>query len=88
MDLFLNWQEGVVGNHFLSVGLEKDVFHLYQTLWTGETWWAESKAFNIDKVAFESLSLAKLWAENETNKWFAKALYNPDDGIWSFTDNL
>ena len=88
IDVEFNWEEGEVGNFWLSVGLIKNTAHVYQTPWTGLIWWVESLVFNIERSGFENIVVAKKAVEQTVEKWFQKATYKPEDTIWMFADNM
>lgn len=91
LDLDMSWENGPVGNFFLTVGLVKQTAHVYQTPWTGDIWWGESTAFNIEKTAFSSAGEAKRKMQDSVQRWFQLATYTAEtqeDIIWMFTDSL
>lgn len=91
IDVEFNWEDGEVSDFWLSVGLVKNTAHLYQTPWTGETWWIESLVFNIDKAGFDNIILAKKAVEQTAIKWFQMANHKSpiqENMNWIFTDNM
>jgi len=88
-DIEFNWEEGEVGNYWLTTGLVERTAHAYQTPWTGEIWWAESTVFGIERTCFESEIAAKTAIEQAAKKWFQLATFKAhEDHIWIFTDSL
>jgi hypothetical protein len=78
------WDSGEVGDYWLRIGLNYKTAHVYQTPWTGNSWWAEAVGFDLEKINYSSLYDAQDAAENAAERWFSKAIYQTpqyrDDG--------
>jgi hypothetical protein len=69
------WEDGEVGNFWLRIGLNYKVAHVYQTPWTGKTWWADAEAFGMSKEPHTSLLEAQEASEYAIERWFGRAIY-------------
>lgn len=69
------WTEGDVGDFRLSVGLNKNVAHIYQNPWNKGVWVVEAQAFGFDKQTFSSLMSAQVETEIAIEDWISHAVY-------------
>lgn len=77
--LEFEWEDGDVGDYWLRIGLNQKTVHIYQTPWTGQSWWVDGEVFNFTKTTFPTLNKAMIAAEAAVERWFGRAVYiSPD----------
>lgn len=74
-DLEFAWEDGTVGDFWLTIGLNEKSAHVYKTPWTGQNWWADAEFFGLDKGTYPTLLEAQEAVEYAVERWFGKAVY-------------
>ena len=69
------WTDGRTNDHWLRVGLNEEVAHVFQTPWTEKTWWVETEFKSIVKQGFSNVNEAKVAAEKIVRDWLGRANY-------------